>query len=199
MKRYYFITDASLSKAGNAGDIRSALRAGVKVIQYRNKTGTTLEMFREAWQLRKLCVRATFIINDRVDIALAVDADGLHIGSHDLPYGIARKILGTKKIIGVTVHTLKEALQAQKQGADYIGLAPIFATSTKPDALQPVGTELIRAVKKRVRIPIIAIGGITLQNAPEVIAAGTDGLCAISAVVTKQSARREILKFQRLF
>ena len=188
-----------MSGAGNASDIRSALRAGVEFIQYRNKTATTPEMFREAWQLRKLCVRATFIVNDRVDIALAVDADGVHIGSHDLPYGIARKILGKKKIIGVTVHTLKEAVKAEKQGADYIGLAPIFATSTKPDALEPVGTGLIRAVKRRVRVPVIAIGGITLENAPAVIAAGADGLCAISAVVTKQDARKEIEKFQRLF
>jgi len=140
-----------------------------------------------------------FIINDRVDIALAVDADGVHIGNDDMPYGVSRKLLGKKKIIGVTVHNVKEAVKAQKMGADYLGVSPIFSTGTKKDAGLPVGVELIKKIKRSVSIPIIAIGGINLSNAPRVIEAGANGLCAISAVVTKQNVKQEIEKFQELF
>jgi len=199
MKGYYFITDSSLSRAGNISDAKNALKAGVKVIQYRNKYASTKEMFEEALILKKICKDATFLINDRIDIALAVNANGVHIGNDDMPYCLVRKLLGKKKIIGVTVHNVKEAVKAQKMGADYLGVSPIFSTGTKKDAGIPVGIELIKKIKRFVSIPIIAIGGINLFNAPEVIEAGADGLCAISAVVIKPNVKKEIEKFQGLF
>ncbi len=199
MRGYYFITDASLSRAGNVIDVKAAVAAGVKVVQYREKQADASKMYEEALKLRKICKHITFLVNDRVDLALAVDADGVHLGQDDLPYAAARKILGEQKIIGLTVHTVKEARQAQKLGADYLGVSPIFATHTKSDAGNPKGVALITEIRKSVSIPIIAIGGITLANAGEVIRAGADGLCAISAVVTKQNVRAEIAKFQKLF
>jgi len=199
LKGYYFITDASLSRAGNASDVRSAVSAGVKVIQYRNKCSNTKEMYEEALKLKSICKGAHFLINDRVDIALGINADGVHIGGEDLPYKVARKLLGRKKIIGITVKSVNEARQAQRLGADYIGVSPIFATNTKKDAGKPAGITLIEKIKDVVSIPVIAIGGINLSNAKEVISAGADGLCAISAVVTKPNVKKEIKMFQALF
>ena len=199
IKGYYFITDASLSKAGNLSDVENALAAGVSVVQYRNKKGTTLELFEEAKLLRKICRSALFLINDRIDIAFAVDADGVHIGQDDMPIEVARNILGDKKIIGITVHTVEEAKKAQEGGADYVGLSPVFATSTKDDAGSPCGVEMIKKLKKSVDIPVVAIGGINSKNAEEVVSAGADALCAISDVVTSENVKERIKKIQALF
>ena len=199
MRGYYFITDAGLSRAGNAADVQAACAAGVKAVQYREKCADTRVMYEEARRLKALCRGALFLINDRVDLAQAVDADGVHLGRQDLPYDIARKLLGPGKIIGITVSSLAEALDAARQGADYLGVSPIFPTTTKADAGTPGGLGLIREIRKLVSLPLIAIGGITLTNAPEVIQAGADGLCAISAVVTKPDVRGEIERFQALF
>ncbi|MCX5716262.1 MAG: thiamine phosphate synthase [Candidatus Omnitrophica bacterium] len=198
---YYFITDAKLSKDGNLSDVKAAIKAGVKVVQYRNKTTTTKDMLKEALQLKAICKngKALFLINDRVDIALAVCADGVHLGNEDMPYKTARRLLGRNRIIGLTAHNVKEARDAEKSGANYIGVSPVFMTDTKPDAGVPAGIELVRKIKKAVSIPIVAIGGIDLYNAEEVIKAGADGLCAISAVVTKSNVRKEIEKFQKLW
>lgn len=196
---YYFITDASLSRAGNINDVNNALKAKVKFVQYRNEHADTKEMYDEALRLRKICQNVNFLINDRVDIALSVGADGVHLGQEDMPYKIARKLLGKNRIIGLTVHNLKEAKAAQRLGADYLSVSPIFATKTKTDAGKPVGLVLLKSIKEQVSIPIIAIGGINLSNAREVIRSGADGLCAISAVVTKGDVRKKIEKFQELF
>jgi thiamine-phosphate pyrophosphorylase len=199
MRGYYFITDSKLSRAGNISDVRNALKAKVEVVQYREKYKSTREMFLEALKLRKICKNALFLINDRVDIALSVNADGVHLGKNDLPYAVARKLLGKKRIIGLTVHTLKQAETAQNLGADYIGVSPIFATNTKPDAGMAKGVRLIKKIKARVSIPVVAIGGINLSNARDAILAGADCLCAISAVLPKPDVRLEIEKFQELF
>jgi thiamine-phosphate pyrophosphorylase len=199
VKGYYFITDSGLSRAGNVRDVRKAESCGVRIVQYRNKDANTKEMYEEAVRLREICNNALFLINDRIDVALVVDSDGVHLGQSDMPYAAARKILGPDKIIGITVHNLSEALEAQKLGADYLGVSPIFPTATKPDAGKPAGIVLIEKIRALVDIPLIAIGGINLANAPEVIRAGADGLCAISAVVTKEDVGEEIRKFQELF
>lgn len=199
MKGYYFITDSGLSLAGNISDVHQAEACGVEVIQYRNKNGETREMYEEALRLREICHDAIFLINDRIDIALAVDADGVHLGQSDMPYTVARKMLGPEKIIGITVHNLAEALEAQALGADYLGVSPIYQTATKADAGKPAGIVLIEEIQARVKIPLIAIGGINLANAPEVVKAGADGMCAISAVVAKENVGEEIKKFQELF
>ncbi len=199
MKGYYFITDSKLSRAGNVSDVQNAVAAGVEVVQYRRPDASTSELFAEAAVLRKLCHRTLFLVNDRLDIALAVQADGVHLGQADLPLPAARKLLGQGKTIGLTVHSLAEARQAEAAGADYLGVSPIFTTQTKVDAGPPAGIQLIQQIKRVVKIPLIAIGGINLANAPEVIQAGADGLCAISAVVSRENVRAEIGKFQRLF
>jgi thiamine-phosphate pyrophosphorylase len=199
VKGYYFITDSSLSRAGNISDAKQAEACSVCAVQYRNKNAETREMYIEAVRLREICSNVPFLINDRIDIALAVDADGVHLGQSDMPYRAARKMLGPEKIVGITVHNLAEAIEAQRSGADYLGISPIFQTSTKSDAGKPAGIALIEEIRAQVDIPLIAIGGINLSNAPEVVRAGADGLCAISAVVTKKDAGREINRFQDLF
>jgi thiamine-phosphate pyrophosphorylase len=196
---YYFITDEKLSKAGALRDIQAAVAAGVRVVQYRSKTSDTGKMQQEALALKKICRRVAFIINDRIDIALAVNADGVHVGQEDMPCPIARDLLGPKKIIGVTVHTVAQALQAEKDGANYLGVGPIFETATKKDAGEPTGIQLLREIKKQSKLPLAAIGGITLENAPSVIAAGADAICAISAVVTREDVEGEIGKFMKMF
>jgi thiamine-phosphate pyrophosphorylase len=198
MRGFYFITDSRFSRYGILSDVRSALRAGVKVVQYREKNKSSREMFEEALKLRSICRKITFLVNDRVDIALAVGADGVHLGQDDMPLTIARKILGKKMLIGFTVHNLKEALLAQKQGADYLGVSPIFPTGTKSDAGKPIGIAALKAIRKRVRIPIVALGGINLKNAKSVIDAGADQLCAISAVAAGKNVRSRIEDFMKI-
>lgn len=199
MRGYYFITDSRLSCAGNISDVKEAEACSVCVVQYRNKSAETREMYDEAVRLREICHNTLFLINDRIDIALAVDADGVHLGQSDMPYSAARKMLGPEKIIGITVHNLAEAIAAQSSGADYLGVSPIFQTATKSDAGKPAGIALIEEIRAKVDIPLIAIGGINLANAPEVVSAGADGLCAISAVVAKKDVGEEIRKFQNIF
>ena len=199
MKGYYFITDARLSRAGNISDVKSALAAGVKIVQYRGKDTGTRDMLAEALELKRLCRGALFLVNDRVDVALAVDADGVHLGQEDLPCDAARRLLGPGKIIGITVCSLEEARMAVHQGADYLGVSPIFATQTKLDAGTPTGLTLLREVSQVVSLPLAAIGGLTLENTSEAIAAGAQMVCAISAVVTQADVRAEIEKFQRFF
>jgi thiamine-phosphate pyrophosphorylase len=196
---YYFITDSGLSIAGNLSDVKQALKANVGVVQYRNKTSDTREFYKEALELRKICTKAIFLINDHVDIALAVNADGVHLGHSDLPYKIARELLGKDKIIGLTVNSLEDALSAQNMGADYIGAAPIFATATKTDAGKPLGLEGLKEICEHVKIPVVAIGGINLLNVQSVISAGADAVCAISAVITKPDVCAEVKKFQSLY
>ena len=199
MKGYYFITDSKLSLAGNFNDVTMAVACGVGVVQYRNKNAKTREMYEEAVRLREICRDTLFLINDRVDIALAVNADGVHLGQSDMPCGVARKLLGDEKIIGITVHNLAEAVQAESIGADYLGVSPIFLTATKPDAGKPAGIFLIEEIRAIVDIPLIAIGGIDHSNAMDVIRAGADGLCAISSVVAREDVKAEIKKFQDSF
>ncbi|RPJ07438.1 MAG: thiamine phosphate synthase [Spirochaetaceae bacterium] len=203
MKGYYFITDSNLSLKGNEHDLKSALAENVKLLQYRAKDISSGKMYDEALLLNRICKnsgkKAIFIVNDRVDIAMAVDAGGVHLGQEDLPCGIVRKILGKGKIIGVTVHSVEEALEAQKEGADYIAASPVFPTQTKNDAGFACGTGFVSEMKKYITIPVIAIGGINLKNARQVIDAGADMICAISAVVASENTSQSIRCFQEMF
>jgi thiamine-phosphate pyrophosphorylase len=201
MRGYYFITDPGLSAAGLKSDCQKAVAAGVEIIQYRNKEASTRTLYDEALCMKNICMGTStrLIINDRIDIALAVDADGVHIGQEDMPYHVARSLVGKDKIIGVTVHTLEEAKAAQGLGADYLGVSPIFTTATKLDAGKPCGVEVLKAIRQACNVPIVAIGGIDLSNIGLVIKAGADMACAISALVTKPDVRAEILKFQKEF
>jgi len=201
LRGYYFITDPTLSAAGMASDVRQAVAAGARVVQHRHKGVDTRRLYEEARCMQALCSGSAtrLIINDRVDIALAVDADGVHLGQEDLPYAEARRLLGQSKIIGITVHTIEEAVAAEYLGADYLGVSPIFSTSTKPNAGKPCGAEGLRSIRNVCRLPIVAIGGIHLSNVGAVIEAGADMVCAIAAVVTRPEVATEIQAFQKEF
>ncbi|MDY0386698.1 MAG: thiamine phosphate synthase [Methanolobus sp.] len=193
---FYLVTDSGLSIKGTLSDVENAVAAGCRIVQYREKAISTKAMILEAAQIKDLCGNETiFLVNDRVDVALAVDADGVHIGRDDMHISTARALLGPDKIIGLSVHNVEEAMEAEQNGADYVGLGPIFNTSTKNDAGNAIGPESIRAVKDAIKIPIVAIGGINKQNSETVIIGGADSLVAISAVVCSDDVRRETKEF----
>jgi len=193
---FYLVTDSGLSRKGTRDDVEQALRAGCKIVQYREKHKSTKEMVEEANRIKNLCEnRAVFLVNDRVDVALAVNADGVHIGQDDMPFECARTLLGGEKIIGLTVHDLEESLKAEKWGADYIAVSPVFETGTKKDAGAACGTAMITRVREHVRLPIVAIGGITRGNVADVIRAGANAAVAISAVVCAENVYEETTDF----
>lgn len=196
---YYLVTDSKLSKKGILSDVENALKAGCKIIQYRAKNKSTKDMIHEAKRIKKKCEgKAIFLINDRIDVALAVDSDGVHIGQDDIPFETAREIIGNEKIIGLTVHNLEESVEAEKIGADYIGLSPIFQTDTKKDAGTACGIATIKMVRKEVNLPIVAIGGINKENIGQVIKAGADAAVAISAVVCSDDVYKEVIDFNKI-
>ena len=180
----YVITDRRWGRS-HLEVARAAIEGGATAIQLRDKEATTRELIEAGLALRDLTREreVAFIINDRVDVALAVDADGVHVGQDDMPATLARKLVGPDKIVGVSASTIEEALQAEADGADYISASPVFATPTKPDAAPPTGLEGLRAIVEAVRIPVVAIGGINESNVEEVIRAGAAGVAVISAVV----------------
>lgn len=192
----YFITDSKLTKKTILDDVKAAIKAGVKIIQYREKEKPTRLMYKEAKEIKKLCHEnnVLLIINDRIDICQSINADGVHLGNDDMPYNEARKLL-KDKIIGLTIHNTKEAVEAEKLGADYIGISPIFETKTKLDAGPATGLKLIEDVKKAVKIPFVAIGGINLENIDGVVKAGAKSAAVISAIVTKDNVEVECKKF----
>jgi len=163
--------------------VADAVDAGARLIQYRDKNSTRRAMYENANALRAITLNggATFLVNDQIDLALAVGADGVHLGQDDLPAWVARSILGKQAIIGISTHTLSEAIQAERDGADYIGFGPIFSTDTKTDAKTPVGIPAITEIAKAVRIPLYAIGGIGLPDLLQIFSAGATGVAAISA------------------
>jgi len=174
---FYFITDSEAATA-------QAIAGGARLIQYRDKVSTRNVLYETAKSLRQITAQAgaTLIINDQIDLALAVGADGVHLGQDDLPIEVARKILGSAAIVGISTHTQEEAIEAECRGADYIGFGPIFKTKTKNNAQAPVGVSPIVQIKQTVRIPLYAIGGIALTDVPAIFSAGADGVAAISAV-----------------
>ncbi|WP_321417845.1 thiamine phosphate synthase [uncultured Methanomethylovorans sp.] len=193
---FYLVTDSGLSKKGTLSDVQDSVVSGCKIVQYREKKKSTKEMISEALQIKAICGDdAIFLVNDRIDVALAVDADGVHIGQDDMPIDVAREILGADKIIGLTVHDIDEAIEAENSGADYVGLSPIFDTATKSDAGKGIGTKRIMDVKNAINIPIVAIGGINKENCKVVIENGADSLVAISAVVCSDDVQRETREF----
>lgn len=192
----YLITDRKISGIDHEDMAVMALKGGVRTLQLREKEMTENELLRVALKLREETRRwgARLIINDNVHIARDSDADGVHLGQEDLPIEAARKILGSAKIIGVSTHNITEAVEAQSRGADYIGLGPIFQTETK-NTQPPLGTELIREVKRKVSIPVVAIGGINLDNLLEVIEAGADAVAVLSAIARSKNITEEVKRF----
>ncbi|HEY3362494.1 MAG TPA: thiamine phosphate synthase [Methanosarcina sp.] len=193
---FYLVTDSGLSKKGALSDVREAVESGCRIVQYREKDKSTKEMVEEASKIKKICSgRAIFLVNDRIDVALAVNADGVHIGQDDMPIEMARKLLGNDKIIGLSVCDREEAILAEKSSADYLGLGPIFDTATKKDAGNGIGPLKIREVKDAIKIPVVAIGGINKENCESIIQNGADSLVAISAVVCSDDVIKETKYF----
>lgn len=185
----YVVTDAGLSRGrSHLAVIEAAIAGGATVVQYREKAASTRQMIAEALALRELTRRAgvPLIVNDRLDVALAIDADGVHVGQDDMPAAVARRLIGPDKLLGVSAANLAEAMQAVQDGADYLGVGPVFATPTKPDAAPPIGMEGLREICRHVPLPVVAIGGINAANAAAAIAAGAQGIAVVSAVVAAE-------------
>jgi thiamine-phosphate pyrophosphorylase len=186
--RLHVLTDSKASRGRSHLQVaEAAIAGGVDVLQLRDKEAPSGRLYLEALQLRKLTrdAKVPFIVNDRLDIALAVDADGVHVGQADLPASVVRKIMGPGKILGVSVATVEEAIRAEKDGADYLGVGPVFeARGTKPDTVEPLGVDCIARIRRRCRLPIVAIGGIHADNVRKVREAGADGVAVISAIVS---------------
>ena len=183
--RLCVITDPELGRGlSHVGIARQALEGGASMIQLRDKSAGLRELLPQGQEIASLCRErgAHFIVNDRLDLALAVNADGVHLGQDDLPPMAARAALGPGKILGVSTHSLEQAIRAAEEGADYLGIGPIFATSTKAIGYEPVGCAMIRQLRARLELPLIAIGGITLDTISSVIRAGAAGVAVISAI-----------------
>jgi len=180
----YAILDRAVSRGRDLREILEAVIAGgCRMVQFREKEGSIRALLPLGRELRDRARSAgvTFIVNDRLDAALALEADGLHIGQDDLPAPIARRLLEPGMLLGVSNHSLEQARQAQADGADYVAVGSIYPTGTKPE-FQLVGVELVRQVRPHLRVPLVAIGGITTRNVGEVIRAGADGVAVISAI-----------------
>ena len=171
--------------------VRRMLEAGVKLVQYREKAFPMARMYEECRAIRKLCAeyRACFIVNNAVELALAVEADGVHVGQDDMPADLTRRLVGSDMLVGVSCRDVLEARQALAAGADYLGVGAIFATPTKADIGEATGVEVIAAIRREVGLPIVAIGGINATNAARVIAAGADGIAVVSAVYGQPDPR----------
>lgn len=190
--RLYLVTDSKLVGSKDFyQSIEQAFLGGVTFLQLREKTLSSREFFNTAKKVSEIAknYNIPFVINDRLDIALAVDADGLHIGQEDLPVETARNLLGPHKIIGVSASTVGEAVNAERGGADYLGVGAIFPTGTKDNA-KSVSIERLRQIKDAVSIPVVAIGGINEANVNMVMNAGIDGVSVVSAILAKEDVRQ---------
>ena len=191
----YFITDSKLTKKTVIEDVKAAIKGGVKIVQYREKETSTRQMIKEAEEIKKICSKnnVIFIVNDRIDVALAVNADGLHISEEDMSYKYARELL-KNKIIGLSAHSVVQALNNQKLGADYTSIGPIYHTTTKIPARKPIGLEPVKQLKNKLKIPFVAIGGINNANINDVLKAGAKNIAMISGIVAKKDVKGTVKK-----
>ncbi|MCS6803903.1 MAG: thiamine phosphate synthase [Acidobacteriota bacterium] len=200
MPRVYAITDRVLTGLSHAEQVRQLAAGGISWIQLREKAASPRAFYQAAEEAMRVARDhgVTLLVNDRVDIALAVDADGVHLGQDDVPVQKARAVIKPGKIIGLSTHSLEQALAADALPVDYIAIGPVFATTTKPDHEPVVGLETIRRVRQRISKPLVAIGGITLETAPQVIAAGADAVAVISDLLTSGSITERARAFCRV-
>lgn len=190
----YLITDRN--QTGNVrliDVVEDALKGGVKGIQLREKDLSSRELYELAYDLRKLTAKydAQLIINDRIDIALAVEADGVHLGLNSMPIHRVRKLLGSSRLIGVSCHNQINAIMAQENGADFITFGPVYFTPSKANYGKPVGIEKLEIVSHLLEIPVFALGGIKKDNISEVVAAGATGISLVSAIIASDDPKSE--------
>jgi thiamine-phosphate pyrophosphorylase len=182
----YLVTDRGLARGRSTLEIVSAaVHGGATVVQLREKDCYTRDFIEQALTIKEFLKDrgVPLIINDRLDVAQAVKADGVHLGQTDMPLGVAKKILGDSMIIGISAESVQDAVEAEKGGADYLGVSPIYKTPTKTDTAPPLGLKGLRKIRKAVRLPLVGIGGLNRDNAAEVIRNGADGVAVISAIV----------------
>ena len=196
----YLVTDNSDDEEKFLKTIEEAILGGVTVVQIREKTADTLDFYNLAVKVKEITTKydVHLIINDRVDVALAIDADGVHVGQSDMPCDVTRKLIGEDKILGVSAATIEEAKKAENDGADYIGTGAVFPTSTKDDAPSITKQDLIDIVKS-INIPVVAIGGITLENASELKDTGIAGLSVVSAIMGADNPKKASEKLLNIF
>lgn len=195
--RLYVIVDKKIAGQHSLLDIVSKVRGtGAGIIQFRDKESKKKDVLRNAFLMHKLLLNTgkLFIINDYLDIARLIDSDGLHLGQHDTSIEIARRVLSKDKIIGVSCHNLKQALNAQERGADYISIGPIFATPTKPE-YGPIGLALIKALKEKIKIPFFAIGDVNLSNINKFMSAGAKRVAICRAILQAKNISSAIKGF----
>ncbi len=194
----YLVTDRGLSRGRPLTDIvQAAVSGGATCIQLREKNCSTREFIEQALAIRAFLKDRVvpLIINDRLDVAQVVAADGIHLGQEDMPIDMARAIVGETMVIGISAESLADAVQAEKQGADYLGVSPIYATPTKTDTATPLGLEGLREIRSAVGIPLVGIGGLNNDNAAVVIENGADGVAVVSAIMAAEdpeAAAREL-------
>ena len=196
----YLVTDKSDDVEKFLNTIEKSLKGGVKVVQIREKTADTLDFYNLALKVKEITEKydVPLIINDRVDVALAIDADGVHVGQTDMPCDITRKLVGNDKIVGVSAATIDEAKKAEKDGADYIGTGAVFPTATKDDAPKITKNDL-KEIAESINIPVVAIGGITLDNAHELKDTGIKGLSVVSAIMSSDNPKESSEKLLKIF
>lgn len=184
----------------NTEVVEEWIRAGIKVIQYREKDKAMKEKYQECQKIRELTRAAgvTFIVNDDVDLAMMIGADGVHIGQEDFPLAEVRRLVGNQMIIGISTHSPQEAQAAAAQGADYIGVGPVYKTSTKKNVCQPVGLEYLQYVANHIPLPFVAIGGIKADNIAEVIRTGASCVAMITEITQAQDMRGKINELREL-
>ncbi|WP_447965194.1 thiamine phosphate synthase [Nitrospira sp. Ecomares 2.1] len=200
--RFYLIVDDSwASRCSLAEVVQQAGEAGVKLVQYRNKTGSMKQAYEAGRVLRNVAAERdmTFIVNDRCDLALALEADGVHLGQADLPLLLARKVVGQKMLIGVSTHNPEQVRLATEEGADYLGFGPIFSTRTKANHEPVVGIEGLAGIRDLTPLPIIAIGGIVPDSVPALQAAGANGVAVASAILNANDRPKALARFMSLF
>lgn len=194
----YLVTDRGLAMGRSLEFVvEQAVQGGVSMVQLREKDCSSLEFYEQALALKKIVSArgVPLIINDRLDIALAVDADGLHIGQRDLPWQEARRILGKDKIIGLSVENIRDALDANDAEIDYIGISPVFSTPTKQDTQEALGLDGVREIARLSCHPTVAIGGINRENTSEIIANGADGVAVVSAIMSAIDPKKAAEEF----
>ncbi len=198
---YLLLDEQWSSKVSLLQIIEIAVRCGVRLFQYRNKTDSMLDCFQKGVSLRKAVAdaRGIFIVNDRCDLALALEADGVHLGQDDLPLACARHVMGQKKMIGISTHRPEEVIAATKGGADYLGFGPIFPTTTKADHESVVGISGLEQVRSLTPLPIFAIGGITLDAVPAIQQAGGNGVAIASVVYQSNNIEHTFQQLVTLF
>ncbi|NTV45765.1 MAG: thiamine phosphate synthase [Chlorobiales bacterium] len=196
--RFLLITDRNACKGRLAERIEQACRAGVRMIQLREKDLAGKALYELASELKQVSAKygATLLINDRVDIALAVDAGGVHLPENGLPVGLARKIVG-KRLIGRSTHSLEGAISAEKEGADYVIFGPVFETPSKVKFGAAQGLEKLEAVCSQVKIPVFAVGGISPERVPLCLKAGAHGVAAIRAIMESDHLEDDLTRFKQ--